>query len=476
MKWFQGSIPEAIAASKSKKAIFVVFVEGKDEVSQEVAKTLDSVEVSSRLEEDKFVVIKLQSDSENYTFFAQIYQLVPVPSIFFIGENGAPLEIIGNKLSSNDLASKIDSIVLKAKPQTIDPSASLINSEQSTQSSTSTQGASIVINNSADSTSFNQAEKLKRARELIELQNKKKAEEEEQKEREREIERRKVGRDVQKLRQQQQENEIKEAYSEIMKEKAAEAAAREKILKQIEEDKLERKKRFEMHQQETVAQQQKVQEEAQVRAQAKAQAPTCDMSKARIQFKLPTGESATQTFQATDTLGNLRAYVIQNVQIPFKHFSMSAFFPRRDFSSNDDRKTLTELELVPSSVILILPIKSSNPSSVIKSTDGGGIFSQFLWTLLAPVVSIYNYVMGYLTGRPRGDESNDSNNANRNQGIPPSNNAFPAFGRLGNIGARRLGGQGTSKIRARGNIHTLHSGDDDNDENNTWNGNSTQQM
>lgn len=41
---------------------------------------------------------------------------------------------------------------------------------------------------------------------------------------------------------------------------------------------------------------------------------------------------------------------------------------------------------------------------------------------------------------------------------------------------RRLGGQGASKIRARGNVHTLHSGDNDNDENNTWNGNSTQQM
>lgn len=28
MKWFEGSINEAVAASKSKKAIFVVFVEG----------------------------------------------------------------------------------------------------------------------------------------------------------------------------------------------------------------------------------------------------------------------------------------------------------------------------------------------------------------------------------------------------------------------------------------------------------------
>lgn len=41
---------------------------------------------------------------------------------------------------------------------------------------------------------------------------------------------------------------------------------------------------------------------------------------------------------------------------------------------------------------------------------------------------------------------------------------------------RKLGNNQAEKIRARGNIHTLHSNDDDNDENNTWNGNSTQQM
>lgn len=72
-------------------------------------------------------------------------------------------------------------------------------------------------------------------------------EEEERKEREREIERRKTGRDVQKMRQELQDREIKEARAELMKEKAVDAAAREKILKQIAEDKLERKRKYEQH-------------------------------------------------------------------------------------------------------------------------------------------------------------------------------------------------------------------------------------
>lgn len=41
---------------------------------------------------------------------------------------------------------------------------------------------------------------------------------------------------------------------------------------------------------------------------------------------------------------------------------------------------------------------------------------------------------------------------------------------------RYLGNQGSTTIKTEGNIHRLQSGGDDNDENNTWNGNSTQQM
>ena len=82
------------------------------------------------------------------------------------------------------------------------------------------------------------------------------------------------------------------------------------------------------------------------------------MTKTRIQFKLPTGDIITGTFDSTGTLSGLRTYVLQNAQLPFRHFSMSSFFPRRDFTSVDDNKTLLDLELVPSSVILILPVKS----------------------------------------------------------------------------------------------------------------------
>lgn len=82
------------------------------------------------------------------------------------------------------------------------------------------------------------------------------------------------------------------------------------------------------------------------------------MSKTRIQFKLPTGNPITGTFDSTTTLGALRSYVLDNAQLPFRQFSMSAFYPRKDFTPAHDTKTLIELDLAPSSVILIIPVKS----------------------------------------------------------------------------------------------------------------------
>jgi hypothetical protein len=50
------------------------------------------------------------------------------------------------------------------------------------------------------------------------------------------MERRKIGQEVQKLRRWQQDQDLKHLKEERQKEKAEEAAARERVLKQIAED------------------------------------------------------------------------------------------------------------------------------------------------------------------------------------------------------------------------------------------------
>ncbi|TGZ47704.1 UBX domain-containing protein 4 [Temnothorax longispinosus] len=471
MKWFAGSINEAVATSKSRKAVFVVFIEGKDDTSVQLAQAIDATEISSRLEGEHFVAIRLEN------------QLVPVPSLFFIGENGTPLEIVVGSATAAELESKIDDVLTKAGKSNKQSSLNLIDAEQKAASSSSNNNAvettNINDNNSNPNTDLtsditesvtsdisnnennvtedaakavtslntgdrdnneasaqinaeaNQAnqnkeltteEKLERARQLIELQRKQRLDEEQKKEREREVERRKMGRDVQKMRQTQQNLEIKQAQEERMREKAAETAAREKVRQQIAQDKLERK-------QKELALQQQMQQ-PQCQEQPKYNPPPSNMC-------------------IRDS-------------------------PRRELTFEENDKTLLELELVPTAVILILPLKNSNVTKVVlHRTQDVGFFSRFIWSFFTPVIRIYNYIVGYFSGtngdanQQRGDSSNDSVETTNNpdRAISPNQQNVVQSG----LFRRYLGNQGGTTIRAQGNIHRLHSGGDDNDENNTWN-------
>lgn len=103
--------------------------------------------------------------------FAQIYQLVPLPSLFFIGKSGTPIEVVtGNTTSVEELDSKIKSILEKSGIS--EASSSLIQSEQ-TASEVASTSAEIPIIPSPPVEKFKKPEisheeKLQKAKELIE--------------------------------------------------------------------------------------------------------------------------------------------------------------------------------------------------------------------------------------------------------------------------------------------------------------------
>ncbi|XP_076758238.1 UBX domain-containing protein 4 isoform X1 [Xylocopa sonorina] len=533
MKWFEGSINEAVATSKSRKAIFVVFIEGKDDTSVQFAEAINATDVSCRLEQDDFVAIRLESGSDTYRFFAQIYQLVPVPSLFFIGENGTPLEIIAGSTTATDLATKID-LVLTKVGKNKNASVNLIDAEQKAtaaaaatnanakvdvdQKNENTTGAGSIevsvtqtvsdnVNNDVIKSSIkeepstslktNEApktvnetietatkeltveEKVEKARQLIEVQKKQRVEEEERKEREREIERRKVGQDVQKLRQKQQDLEMKQAYEERMREKAADTAAREKVLQQIAQDKLERKQK-ELAAKGIMQQQQQLQQQSEPTNSEPSEPPISTTTISRIQFRLPSGNPYVAQFEPTNTLRDLRTFVVEYIDLPFRQFAMSTSFPRRELMHEDDDKTLLELELVPTAVILILPLKNPNVTATVKSSEDVGIIPRFMWSTFALFSAVYYYLIGYFTGggraKPKQPSTSAENKDTENNGGGAVASNVQNVASSSGLVRRYLGNRGNTTIKTEGNIHRLHSGGDDNDENNTWNGNSTQQM
>ncbi|XP_055325108.1 UBX domain-containing protein 4 [Sitodiplosis mosellana] len=505
MNWFSGNIAEAVALSKAKNSIFVVYCEGTDELSTAFTELINNEIVRTKLESDDFVAIRVQSDSEAYMQFAAIYKLVPLPSLFFIGKNGAPIEIVtGVTKTVDELNSKIDGVLNGTKPKPSDSSsaaasANLIASEQSASNEgdteivcengvcykrpkeNKTEAASTEDTSSGSTPQIINEEKLNRAKELIERKRKEKEEEDARLAKERELNRRRVGQDLQNFKQRQEESEMKKLQEERKRDKIEEQAARKRILEQIALDKAERAQRF-----------------SNVPPAPKPEASSSTVSNplppvvsdsavARIQFKKPDGEIDVKTFGRDELFSVVRSYVEENVIVGsvIRGFALATTFPRHEFSADDNAKSLFDLGLVPSSVILILPLDKA-PSRKLPIETSYGIFSMLttiFWGVVSPMLAAFSYVRNWVFTRNRA-ESGAAKRANEEElnhneqakkrilrfdNAKQSTSAEAADVKQQSGPYKRVGGAGT-------NIHRLSDTKDSDDENNTWNGNSTQQQ
>ncbi|RVE53652.1 hypothetical protein evm_001793 [Chilo suppressalis] len=523
MHWYGGSIAEAVNLSKQRNAIFVVFVEGDNDLSSEMATTIDDTAVVKRLsDQNNFLAVKLKSGSTNYTHFAQIYQFVPVPSLFFIGRNGTPLEVVCAGVEAPNLATRIDRILAEHRKEKVpdQPTAPVVQPSTSTQNikeqtasllqseatvatatvqqkirpsepGTSEPAAKIQKTDHHEVTKSGQEydvvcdgdvcvrkprvvkpdepgpsqrpevsstpmetapseaedtvsmeEKLERAKELIEARRREKAEKEKELEKQKEIERRSQGHGVAELKRWQADQELKQIQEERKREKLENNLARQRILEQIAQDRAERQARDQATP--TLAQ----------NAQATPVVATSGdgSSRARVQFKLPDGTSHTAHFDADGTLGDIQRYIADNLNMATSSFSIWTAFPRRELTESDE--TLRRLQLAPSAALLVLPRRQpaqvATPSALASLI---AFFTQiFTSFVLEPSQQIYIWLRSRLTG--------DSPPPSRR---PPS----PTHRQTPPPGVRR-----------RGNIHRLPGdrANDESDDNNTWNGNSTQQM
>lgn len=303
-------------------------------------------------------------------------------------------------------------------------------------------------------TSSKFGEKVAKAKQLLnEVRNKMK-EEEAAKTKKIEKERIQMGKEIQKARSRKEELEMAEAIKEREKEKREAAEAKQRILAQIAADKEERKRRNELFR---ITQESKPQE-PETSCQKR---PKLDCNQSRIQFKLPNGSSISGIFNSTDKFAALVDYVTNNS--PYKNFTLSLTYPKRVFGPEDMTKSLNDLELIPSAVILVIP--SSSPVNKVTSVVSSSFFTQ-VWSLfLTPLLAVWAFVVRLISPNPPSSKPDPRRMEQRKREAEEQ--------------ARRIAlRQKESKLLNReGNIARLqdnreNSGDDDN----TWNGNSTQQM
>ncbi|KAK5861611.1 hypothetical protein PBY51_022994 [Eleginops maclovinus] len=513
MLWFEGSIPDAINLAKQRSSVFVVVITGGDEQSAQLMSSWEDDRVSEAAH-NSCVAIKVNAKSEPCVQFSQIYPVVCIPSSFFIGENGIPLEVIAGSVSAEELMIRINRVKqmhaqqmaggtvlpegsgpvemslfdsrpphaasapgLLVRPAAASQPAAASGTAEASLSRTEDDGsisASVAAEN-APSDHATQSEehlddKVERLTKKLEERRENRKRGEEENEIKKEMERRKMGKDVLDLKRQQEDEKTKQLLKERNREKAEEKAARERVKQQIALDRADRAARYARSQVEEKSAKQNLLQAQQAEQEARKEASVRERStRARIQFRLPDGSSLSSQFPSQSRLQEGMLFVAQKVGNHYGNFSLATMFPRREFTSEDLNKTFLELELTPSASIVLLP-HSSRPANTVVQSSGGDVWA-ILGTILYPLLAVWRFLSSFLFATPPPPAATQ-----RGPGPQPNSytTATPASDR--ETLPKHTAEKRPKDFRKDGKICRLRNQEDSEDENNTWNGNSTQQM
>lgn len=262
---------------------------------------------------------------------------------------------------------------------------------------------------------------------------------------------------MQKLKQQIAEQEAKEAIKEREKDARLGKLERERVLRALEEDQKEKKARFEQERLKREAEYEKYKQSEQEKNNTlKQRVIKLEENEIRIQFKLPDGNSLVTKFKLDDTLQSAVDFLRENSTLGA--FQLAITYPKRNFGEQDFATTFTGLGLKNSVVFLVIEISTGAAN---KSVATDSVFNQ-IWTLIASVCTmVFTMIAGLfssLFGNAGDQTSTDGQTpaASTNEQAPNK--------------------PGPSRSNERDNFRTFRNERRDGDENNTYNGNSTEQQ
>uniref|UniRef100_A0A671PZX5 UBX domain-containing protein 4 n=1 Tax=Sinocyclocheilus anshuiensis TaxID=1608454 RepID=A0A671PZX5_9TELE len=473
MRWFEGSIPAAIAAAKERRCVFVVVITGNDDQSAQLMSGWESVSVSEAAQ-NCCVAIRVDAQSEACVQFSQIYPVVCIPSSFFIGENGVPLEVIAGSVTEDELQRRISRVTQVSRcysTLTLAPLDGFLCSPESLSVPLEEDRASGHVTPAEDeglpSEDQAQDDKVERLTKKLEERREQKKKAEEEVQLKKEVERRKTGKEMLDFKKKQEEEKTKRLLEERSREKAEERAARERVKQQIALDRADRAARYAQSQQDSEATRL-----AALQAKRDAERDGAQRERsavARIQFRLPDGSSFTNQFPSETRLLEARQFAAQEVGNRYGQFSLATMFPRREFTAEDLEKSLLELELTPSASIVLLPQSSRLSNTVVHSSAGGGVWAM-LGSLLYPLLAVWGFISGFLFSSPPPPAAAQNQHATNAYGSSAA--AEPKRDTV----RKRVLEKRPEDFKKDGKIYRLRTQEDNEDDNNTWNGNSTQQM
>lgn len=211
-----------------------------------------------------------------------------------------------------------------------------------------------------------------------------------------------------------------------------------------------------------------------------------------LNIRLPDGSSLQVKFSVMDTLRMVKAYLNENQNNTFGSYNLAIPYPRKVFSEQDLDQSLLELGLLGRQTLIVVlnlqanshPKGGSVPCGSNQDGPSNGS-NEGYWAYMKRVLSYMN-PLSYLAGTSNSSEtSQESQNSTWQYGPNPSlQNNLRGAGTYPSNPSAAQGIRSDNKRRVSqrssgfgSNIHTLrHDEDDDrfSDRNAYWNGNSTQ--
>ncbi|XP_065179166.1 UBX domain-containing protein 4-like [Sycon ciliatum] len=488
MKWFEGSVADAISSAQQKRCLFIVFAADEQPASVSTQESWDSDAVGSVASSS--VALKVTPGSDSYTQFTQIYPVTIVPTSYMISPlSGGPLEVVQGTASTDELLAKLQSAQEKLTSAGSAMAANTAGAAPAQASAAATAPAPQTASGAAASTTPaaqqpSNEDKIAKARELIAMKRQQRQEEEKQKDLDSELSRRESGKKLQEYKAQQKSREASDRRKEMQREKDEADRAREEIRRKIAEDKAARRQKQSGSAAASASSEPVSATAAAAAAPSVARPPSLPSDMARIQFRFPDGSSLTEDFSSTTQLSVARQFVADRVSDRFPNgFSLCTTYPRQELTFEVDDQTLQELQLSPRSAVLVLPKTTGKQR---RGGSGAGAATALspdsgVWKIIMIPLLLLQAIWQWLTGSAA---SSSSPSTPAPSGSQAASQPMPQASSSGDAAeARQRRGRGPETgssfgVSKEGRVNRFkpNDGGDEDDDMGTWNGNSTQQQ
>lgn len=484
MDWFPGSSSDAVRSVREQSKKLLVFVQGDDKASKFVD---DQFTSDIAVICNAFVCLRLDSSSDAAAQFSAVYPAQTVPCLYLIAPTGELIDTKPGYITKDDILGWLS----KHSQQSADLTHGF--GHQLSSETEATSSGSPLISSLQPATL---EDRTQRARRLVEEKRHERLAEEKINARDEEVNRRAFGKAMHNFKERQRAREVDEMMLERRKDEVENQRLRECLRQQIEDDRRAKQERTNL----SGSLDSSPQKVFKVDAPIACTGPSAlGNDKARLQIRLVDGGHFVGCFPATATLaGEVRNW-LQNLsqsnpdgtaELPYVDDSLRRkltavvthgyrfrqLHPARLFDPEDETKTVADLELCPSAVLMLVSSASRYTPSVqgtagslvswlysIVNTGIHSVHSYATWVLY----SVWSIGSSFLaTTRPNSIDSS------RVASIQPSSSSS---------GASAVSKSGlpvkNRSVRRQGNMARLsHLPDDSDDEQARWNGNSTAQL